>query len=74
MIAIAETFAVELVMSSYERNVDGRLLVIPGPYTKEWRETWLKKLLAAQTQIRFRTITRYYFNHSRRTKADPPHL
>ena len=38
----------------YERNIDGEISVepIPGPYTKEWRETWLRKLLAAQTQIR----------------------
>lgn len=38
----------------FERNVDGEISVepIPGPYTKEWRETWLRKLLAAQTQIR----------------------
>ncbi len=38
----------------YERNIDGEISVepIPGPYTKEWRENWLRKLLAAQTQIR----------------------
>lgn len=38
----------------FERNIDGEISVepIPGPYTKEWRETWLRKLLAAQTQIR----------------------
>lgn len=38
----------------YERNIDGEISVepIPGPYTKEWRETWLRKLLTAQTQIR----------------------
>ncbi len=38
----------------YERNIDGEISVepIPGPYTKEWRETWLRKLLSAQTQIR----------------------
>jgi len=29
----------------FERNVDGEISVepIPGPYTKEWRETWLKQ-------------------------------
>ncbi|BAY63998.1 hypothetical protein NIES22_40880 [Calothrix brevissima NIES-22] len=38
----------------FERNKDGEISVepIPGPYTKYWREYWLKKLLAAQTQIR----------------------
>ena len=38
----------------FERNVEGEISVepIPGPYTKEWRETWLKKVIAAQTQIR----------------------
>jgi len=38
----------------FERNIDGEISVepIPGPYTKEWRETWLRKLLSAQTQIR----------------------
>lgn len=38
----------------FERNVDGLISVepIPGPYTKEWRETWLKRVLTAQTEIR----------------------
>ncbi|MBW4491813.1 MAG: DNA phosphorothioation system sulfurtransferase DndC [Oscillatoria princeps RMCB-10] len=38
----------------FERNVDGKISVepMPGPYTKEWREKWLRKVLAAQTQIR----------------------
>ncbi|MDZ7959762.1 MAG: DNA phosphorothioation system sulfurtransferase DndC [Aulosira sp. DedQUE10] len=38
----------------FERNKDGELSVepIPGPYTKYWREYWLRKLLTAQTQIR----------------------
>ncbi|MES1022360.1 DNA phosphorothioation system sulfurtransferase DndC [Gloeocapsa sp. BRSZ] len=38
----------------FERNVDGEVSVepIPGPYTKYWREYWLKKVLQAQTQIR----------------------
>ncbi len=38
----------------YERNLDGELSVepIPGPYVKEAREDWLRKLLTVQTQIR----------------------
>lgn len=38
----------------FERNVDGEISVepIPGPYTKEWRETWLLRVLTAQTEIR----------------------
>ncbi|MFN6462675.1 MAG: DNA phosphorothioation system sulfurtransferase DndC [Nostoc sp. DedVER02] len=38
----------------FERNVDGKIEVdnIPGPYTKEWREHWLKRVLSAQTEIR----------------------
>jgi DNA sulfur modification protein DndC len=38
----------------FERNVDGKTSVepIPGPYTKYWREHWLKRVLEAQTQIR----------------------
>jgi len=38
----------------FERNVDGNLSVepIPGPYTKYWREHWLRRVLEAQTQIR----------------------
>ncbi len=38
----------------FERNIDGKITVepIPGPYTKEWREKWLRKVLAAQTKIR----------------------
>ncbi|MUL38627.1 DNA phosphorothioation system sulfurtransferase DndC [Gloeocapsopsis dulcis] len=38
----------------FERNVDGEVSVepIPGPYTKYWREYWLRKVLQAQTQIR----------------------
>jgi len=38
----------------FERNVDGEISVepIPGPYTKEWRETWLQRVLTAQTEIR----------------------
>ncbi|BAT54088.1 hypothetical protein NOS3756_30530 [Nostoc sp. NIES-3756] len=36
------------------RNKNGKSSVepIPGPYTKYWRESWLKELLEAQTQIR----------------------
>ncbi len=38
----------------FERNVDGQTSIepIPGPYTKQWRETWLRKVLAAQVQVR----------------------
>ncbi|NEO97366.1 MAG: DNA phosphorothioation system sulfurtransferase DndC [Symploca sp. SIO2E9] len=38
----------------FERNVDGKTSVehIPGPYTKYWREYWLRRVLKAQTQIR----------------------
>lgn len=38
----------------FERNVNGKIEVkhIPGPYTKEWREHWLRRVLTAQTQIR----------------------
>jgi DNA sulfur modification protein DndC len=38
----------------FERNVNGEIQVvpIPGPYTKEWREHWLRRVLSAQTSIR----------------------
>jgi DNA sulfur modification protein DndC len=38
----------------FERNIDGNISVepIPGPYRKEWREHWLRRVLEAQTQIR----------------------
>ena len=38
----------------FERNIDGETSIepIPGPYTKYWREHWLKRVLEAQTQIR----------------------
>ncbi|MDF5718376.1 MAG: DNA phosphorothioation system sulfurtransferase DndC [Rhizonema sp. NSF051] len=38
----------------FERNIDGEISVepIPGPYTKYWREYWLRRVLEAQTQIR----------------------
>ncbi len=38
----------------FERNVDGEISVqpIPGPYTKEYRETLLTEVLKAQTQMR----------------------
>ncbi|MBW4561797.1 MAG: DNA phosphorothioation system sulfurtransferase DndC [Mojavia pulchra JT2-VF2] len=38
----------------FERNKDGKVSVepIPGPYTKYWREHWLKRVLEAQTKIR----------------------
>ncbi|PMB46035.1 sulfurtransferase DndC [Fischerella thermalis CCMEE 5330] len=38
----------------FERNKDGEKTIepIPGPYTKYWREHWLRRVLEAQTQIR----------------------
>ncbi|WP_138505151.1 DNA phosphorothioation system sulfurtransferase DndC [Nostoc sp. PA-18-2419] len=38
----------------FERNKDGETTVvpIPGPYTKYWREHWLRRLLEAQTKTR----------------------
>lgn len=38
----------------FERNVDGKISIepIPGPYTKYWREHWLRRVLQAQVQIR----------------------
>lgn len=38
----------------FERNLDGEISVepIPGPYTKEWREHWLRRVLEAQTKTR----------------------
>jgi len=38
----------------FERNLEGETSVqlIPGPYTKYWREHWLRRVLEAQTQIR----------------------
>ncbi|GAB4179095.1 MAG: DNA phosphorothioation system sulfurtransferase DndC [Coleofasciculaceae cyanobacterium] len=38
----------------FERNLDGEISVepIPGPYTKYWREHWIKRVLEAQTQVR----------------------
>ncbi|WP_071190035.1 DNA phosphorothioation system sulfurtransferase DndC [Trichormus sp. NMC-1] len=38
----------------FERNVNGETSVEPihGPYTKYWREHWLKRVLTAQTQVR----------------------
>ncbi len=38
----------------FERNLDGDISVepIPGPYTKYWREHWLRRVLEAQTKIR----------------------
>ncbi|MEB3178038.1 MAG: DNA phosphorothioation system sulfurtransferase DndC [Nostocaceae cyanobacterium] len=38
----------------YERNLDGEISMepIPGPYLKEAREDWLRKLLTVQKQLR----------------------
>ena len=39
----------------FERNVKGETSIepIPGPYTKKWREYWLRRVLEAQVQVRF---------------------
>jgi DNA sulfur modification protein DndC len=38
----------------FERNLDGQISIepIPGPYTKYWREYWLRKVLEAQVKAR----------------------
>lgn len=38
----------------YERNKNGEISVepIPGPYTKKWREHWLRRVLEAQETVR----------------------
>jgi DNA sulfur modification protein DndC len=40
----------------YERNVDGQdsteIVNIPGPYTKQWRGEWLRRVLQAQAEAR----------------------
>jgi DNA sulfur modification protein DndC len=38
----------------FERNIDGEISIepIPGPYTKYWREHWLRRVLQAQVQVR----------------------
>jgi DNA sulfur modification protein DndC len=38
----------------FERNVDGEISIepIPGPYTKYWREHWLRQVLKAQVKVR----------------------
>ena len=38
----------------FERNVKGETSIepIPGPYTKQWREYWLRRVLEAQVQVR----------------------
>jgi DNA sulfur modification protein DndC len=40
----------------YERNVEGsddkEITNIPGPYTKHWREEWVRRVLQAQTEVR----------------------
>ena len=38
----------------FERNKDGETSIepIPGPYIKKWRETWLRRVLEAQVQVR----------------------
>ncbi|MDY7015792.1 MAG: DNA phosphorothioation system sulfurtransferase DndC, partial [Cyanobacteriota bacterium] len=38
----------------FERNVKGEISIepIPGPYTKYWREHWLRRVLEAQVRVR----------------------
>ena len=40
----------------YERNIDNKdsieIVNIPGPYTKQWREEWVRRVLQAQAQAR----------------------
>ncbi|WP_088892396.1 DNA phosphorothioation system sulfurtransferase DndC [Leptolyngbya ohadii] len=40
----------------YERDVEGldakEIVNIPGPYTKQWREEWLRRVLQTQTEAR----------------------
>jgi DNA sulfur modification protein DndC len=38
----------------FERNINGTTSIepIPGPYTKYWREYWLRRVLEAQVQVR----------------------
>ncbi|WP_036478247.1 DNA phosphorothioation system sulfurtransferase DndC [Myxosarcina sp. GI1] len=38
----------------FERESKGKKVIknIPGPYTKKWRENWLRKVLEAQVQVR----------------------
>ncbi|MGF1489808.1 MAG: DNA phosphorothioation system sulfurtransferase DndC [Prochloraceae cyanobacterium] len=38
----------------FERNIDGETSIepIPGPYTKKWREHWLRRVLEAQVTVR----------------------
>lgn len=38
----------------FERNKEGKTSIepIPGPYTKKWREYWLRRVLEAQVQVR----------------------
>jgi DNA sulfur modification protein DndD len=35
-----------------ESKVDGSVVAISGPYTKEWREHWLRRVLQAQVEVR----------------------
>ncbi|MCZ8024050.1 MAG: DNA phosphorothioation system sulfurtransferase DndC [Microcystis sp. LE19-10.1B] len=38
----------------FERNLNGEISIepIPGPYTKKWREYWLRRVLEAQESVR----------------------
>jgi DNA sulfur modification protein DndD len=35
-----------------ESKVDGSVVAVSGPYTKEWREHWLRRVLEAQVKVR----------------------
>ena len=35
-----------------ESKVDGSVIAISGPYTKTWREHWLRRVLKAQVEVR----------------------
>ena len=45
----------------YERNLDGAVSIepIPGPFTKEAREDWLRKLLIAEIELRRNAPTEF---------------
>jgi DNA sulfur modification protein DndC len=46
----------------FERNLgkgETAIEPIPGPYTKKWREYWLKKVLEAQVQVRKNAPTEF---------------
>ncbi|OUL33914.1 DNA phosphorothioation system sulfurtransferase DndC [Nostoc sp. 106C] len=42
----------DVQLFEHTKNGETSVVPIPGPYTKFWREHWLRRLLEAQTQIR----------------------